>query len=120
MVAHRGSSRGGGFYPVVHRSSNQVFWSDASDQVWRRDRHSLFAAGPWLEGGALLSINHRELLAVERGLCELRRLLQGQVVTVFSVNTTAVSFFHCRGRTFSPVLNMLAQRFFVERSIRTS
>ena len=110
MMVRRGLSQGGFFFLFVH-SPDQVFWPDASDQVWRRDHRSIFVAGPWLEGGALLSINHLVLLAVERGLCKLRRLLQGQVVALFLVSTTAVSFFRCQGGTCSPVLYELAQWF---------
>ena len=72
------------------RFPDQMFWSDASDQDWGATVTDQFVAGPWLEGEALLS-NHRELLAMERGLCELRRFLLGQVVAVFSDNTTAMS-----------------------------
>ena len=46
---------------------------------------------------------------VQRSLYEFRWLLQGQVVAVFSDNTTAVSYLRRQGRTFSPVLNEEAQ-----------
>ena len=57
---------------------------------------------------AELSSDHRELLAVRRGLIVFRDLLQGQVVTVFCDNT-AVSYLRCQGGTFSPVLNGVTQ-----------
>ena len=58
----------------------------------------------------LLYINHRELLAVERGLSHLRRFLTGLVVEVFSVNTTTVAYLRHQGGTLSPTFNESAQR----------
>ena len=39
----------------------------------------------------LFSINHRELLAVERVLSQLLRFLRGLVVKVYSIDTTAMA-----------------------------
>ena len=69
-----------------------------------------FASGVWLEGEASLSINHRELLAVERGLRALCAHLEGQAVTVFSNNTTVVAYLRRQGGTLFPALNAVAQR----------
>ena len=69
-----------------------------------------FASGVWLEGKASLLINHRELLAVERGLRTLCAHLEGRVVAVFSDNTTAVAYLRRQGRTLSPALNAVAKR----------
>ena len=68
-----------------------------------------FVLGLWLEGESQLSVNHRELLAVQRGLYNLRDLLQGQVVAVFPNNTTSVSYLCHQGGTFSSALNRIAQ-----------
>ena len=65
------------------------------------------ASGVWLEGEASLSINHRELLAIERGL---GALLEGRVVAVFSDNTTTVAYLRRQGGTLSPALYTVAQR----------
>ena len=59
-----------------------------------------FTSGVWLEGEASLSINHRELLPVERGLRALCALLEGRVVAVFSDNTTTVAYLRRQGGTF--------------------
>ena len=69
------------------------------------------------ERGLSLSINHRELLAVERGLRALCACLEGRVVAVFSDNTTEVAYLRRQGRTLSPTLNAVAQRIlhWVER-----
>ena len=67
------------------------------------------ASGLWSEGEELLSINHWELLAVERGLSKLQGVLRGQVVVVFSDDTTAVAYLRHQGGTLSPSLNEVAQ-----------
>ena len=58
----------------------------------------------------LLSVNNRELLAVERSLSLLRRFLRGLVVGVFSVDTTAVACFRHQGGMLSLTFIALAQR----------
>ena len=83
-----------------------MFWSDASDQEWGATVADHFMSDVWLEGEALLSINQRELLAVERGLC---CWLQGCVVTVFCDSTTAVSYLRRQSGTLAPALNAVAQ-----------
>ena len=75
----------------VVQSPDHMIWSDASDQGWGAAVADQLASGLWLEGEELLSLNHRELLAVGRGLSQLRRFLRGHVVEVFSDNTTAVA-----------------------------
>ena len=68
---------------LVH-SPDHMFWSDASDQGWSAAVADQVASGLWSEGEELPSINHRELLAVERGLFKLRGILRGHVVAVIS------------------------------------
>ena len=87
-----------------------MFWSDASDQGWGAAVADQLASGPWLEGEDLLSINHRELLAEERGLFQLRRFLRGHVVALFSDNTTTVAYLRHQGGTLSLALNEVVQR----------
>ena len=67
---------------LVIPSPDLMFWPDALDQGWRATVADQFALGFWLEGELELSINHRELLAVWRGLIAFRDLLQGQIVAV--------------------------------------
>ena len=92
------------------RSPDQMFWFDASNHGWGATVADQFASGVWLEGEASLSINHLELLAVERGLRALCAVLEGQVVAVFSDNTTAVTYLRRQGGTLSPALNAVAER----------
>ena len=58
---------------------------------------------------AALSINARELLAVQLGLRQFQSSLQGRTVAVFCDNTTAVAYLRKEGGTRSPLLNSLAQ-----------
>ena len=87
-----------------------MFWSDASNLGWRATVEDQFTSGVWLEGEVSLSINQRELLAVEKGLRALCTYLEGRVVAVFSDNTTAVAYLRRQGGTLSPALNSVAQR----------
>ena len=91
------------------RCPDLMFWSDALGQGWGATVADQFTAGLWLEGKSQLSVNHRELFAVQRGLYDFRDLLQGQVVAVFCDNTTAVSYIRRQGGTYSLVLNSVAQ-----------
>ena len=69
-----------------------------------------FHSGLWSEEEASLSINVRELLAVEKGLRAFLPLLRGRSVAVFCDNTTAISYLRHQGGTLSPTLNAVAQR----------
>ena len=91
-------------------SPDLMFWSGASDQGWGTTVGNQFAFGLWLEGEALLSVTHMELLVVQRGLSPFQKLLCRRVVAVFSDNTTAVSYLRKLGGTFSPVLKGVSQQ----------
>ena len=69
------------------------------------------ASGMWDAQQSALSINARELLAVQLGLHQFQSSLQGRTVAVFCDNTTAVAYLHKEGGTRSPLLNTLAQEF---------
>ena len=56
-----------------------------------------------------VSINARELLAVQLGLHQFQSSLQGRTVAVFCDNTTAVACLRKEGGTRSPLLSTLAQ-----------
>ena len=60
------------------------FWSDASDVGWGAQLLDATASGLWSPKEALLSINARELLAVEYGLHHFRLLVSNSTVAVFS------------------------------------
>ena len=96
---------------LLVQSSDHMLFSDASDQGWGAAVADQLASGFWLEGEELLSINHKDLLAVERGLSQFWKFLRGRVVAVFSDNTTAVAYLRLQGGTLSPTLNEVAQRF---------
>ena len=68
------------------------FWSDASDVGWGAHLDCQVASGLWDAQQAALSINARELLAVQLGLFQFRSALQGRMVAVFCDNTTAVAY----------------------------
>ena len=85
------------------------FWSDASDVGWGAHLDCQVASGLWDAHQAALSINARELLAVQLGLFQFRSALQGCTVAVFCDNTTAVAYLRKEGGTRSPLLSTLAQ-----------
>ena len=88
--------------PVLH------FWSDASDVGWGAHLDCQVASGLWDTRQAALSINARDLLAVQLGLFQFRSALRGRTVAVFCDNTTAVHSLRKGGGTWSPLLNTLA------------
>ena len=85
------------------------FWSDASDVGWGAHLDRQIASGLWDTHQAALSINARELLAVQLGLHQFQSSLQGRTVAIFCDNTTAVAYLRKEGGTRSPLLNTLAQ-----------
>ena len=94
----------------LHQVSPDLhFWSDASDVGWGAHLDYQVASGLWDAGQAALSINARELLAVQLGLFQFQSALQGRTVAVFCDNTTAVTYLRREGGTRSPLLNSLAQ-----------
>ena len=82
------------------------FWSDVG---WGAHLDHQIASGRWDAHQAALSINARELLAVQLGLHQFQSSLQGRTVAVFCDNTTAVAYLRKEGGTRSPLLNTLAQ-----------
>ena len=62
--------------PVLH------FWSDASDVGWGAHLDCQVASGLWDTRQAALSINARDLLAVQLGLFQFRSALRGRTVAV--------------------------------------
>ena len=94
----------------LHQVSPDLhFWSDASDVGWGAHLDSQVASGLWDNRQAALSINARELLAVQLGLFQFQSAVQGRTVAVFCDNTTAVAYLRKEGGTRSPLLNILAQ-----------
>ena len=85
------------------------FWSDAFDVSWGAHLSRLVISGLWDQSEALLPVNARELLAVQRGLLHFQSFLSGTTVAVFCDNVTAVAYLRKEGGTRSPALNNIAQ-----------
>ena len=86
------------------------FFSDASDVGWGALVGEHHASGLWSPLQAALSINLRELLAVQYGLLALEHLLVGLSVALFCDNTTTVAYLRRSGGTFSSTLNATARK----------
>ena len=85
------------------------FFSDTSDVGWGAQVDEHHASGLWSPHQKTLSINLRELLAVQYGLQALEHLLVGLSVALFCDNTTTVAYLHRSGGTFSSTLNATAR-----------
>ena len=86
------------------------FFSDASDVGWGALVGEHHASGLWSPLQTALSINLRELLAVQYGLRALEHLLVGLSVALFCDNTTTVAYLRRSGGTFSSTLNDTARK----------
>ena len=73
------------------------FWSDASDVGWGAHLQGVTASGLWSPEEALLSINARELLAMELGLHRFQHLVSNSTVAVVADNSAAVLPSQTRG-----------------------
>ena len=85
------------------------FFSDASDVGWGALVGEHHASGLWLPHQKALSINMRELLAVQLGLQAFEHLIVGMSVVLFCDNTTTVAYLSRSGGTFSSALNSTAR-----------
>ena len=66
-------------------------------------------SGWWSRDVSLYSINHRELLAIFLAIRGFLPLLRGQTVSLFTDNTSALSYLRKEGGTRSSTLNEVAQ-----------
>ena len=80
------------------------FWSDASDMGWGAHLLGNAAYVLWSPEEAILSINARELLAVEKGFLQFEHLLSNSTVALFSDNSTALAYLHKLGGTRLTIL----------------
>ena len=85
------------------------FFSDASDVGWGALVGEHHASGLWSPHQKALSIDMRELLAVQFGLQAFEHLLVGMSVALFCDNTTTVAYLRRSGGTFSSTLNATAR-----------
>ena len=95
--------------PLVSPLPDVHLYTDASDQGWGGALEGAHASGLWSSTECLLSINHLELLAVERSLFAFRNHLQGLRVALFADNTIAIAYLKELGGTKSPTLNAISQ-----------
>ena len=85
------------------------FFLDALDVGWGALVGEHHASGLWSPHQKTLSINMRELLAVQYGLKAFEHLLVGLSVALFCDNTTTVAYLRRSGGTFSSTLNTTAR-----------
>ena len=91
-------------------SPNLDFRSDASDVGWGTNLGDSVVFDLWSPQETSLSINVRELLAVEKGLYHFTPQLVNSTVMIFVDNSTAVAYLRNQEGTKSPLLNSIAQR----------
>ena len=73
-------------------SPQQELWFDASDVGWGAHLGEELASGLWSPDEQSLSINARELLAIERALSFFALHIQGSVIALFADNSTAIAY----------------------------
>ena len=86
-----------------------MLFTDASDAGWGASLGSDHLSGLWSCEVSLYSINHRELLAVFLAIRGFLHLLRGRSVSLFTDNTSALSYLRKEGGTRSSTLNSVAQ-----------
>ena len=84
------------------------FYSDASDVGWGAIVGEHQVPGVWTPRQGELSINLREMMAVQKGLLEFGSLLRGKTIALFCDNVTAVVYLRRLGGTRSQVLFLKA------------
>ena len=95
---------------MVQVNPHPDFWSDSSDMGCGAHLQDVSASDLWSQEEALLSINARELLAVEFGLYKFQHVVSNSLVAIFADNSTALAYLHKQGGTRSPLLNSIALR----------
>ena len=109
----RGPSLVGSGGPAARGSESlpapDISFSDASDVGWGALVGEHHSSGLWSPHQKTLSINMRELLAVQYGLKAFKHLLVGLSVALFCDNTTTVAYLRRSGGTLSSTLNTTAR-----------
>ena len=85
------------------------FYSDASDVGWGAILGENQVSGVWTPSQRELSINLREMMAVQRGLLEFGSLLRGKTIALFCDNVMTVAYLRRFGGTRSQVLFLKAR-----------
>ena len=86
-----------------------LLYTDASGSGWGASISSDHLSGWWSHDVSLFSINHRELLAVFLTIRGFLHLLKGKTVSLFTNNTSALSYLRKEGGTRLSTLNSMAQ-----------
>ena len=85
------------------------FYSDASDVGWGAIIREHQVSGVWTPSQKELSINLREIMAVQNGLLRFSSLLRGKSIALFCDNVTTVAYLGRSGDTRSQVLFLKAR-----------
>ena len=85
------------------------FYLDASDVGWGAILGEHQVSGVWTPSQRELSINLREMMAVQKGLLEFSSLLRGKTIALFCDNVTTVAYLRRSGGTRSQVLFLKAR-----------
>ena len=85
------------------------FYSDASDVGWGAIVGEHQVSGVWTPSQRELSINLREMMAMQKGLLEFSSLLRGKTIALFCDNITTVAYLRRSGGTTSQVLFLKAR-----------
>ena len=85
------------------------FYSDASDVCWAAIVGENQVSGVWTPSQRELSINLREMMAVQKGLLEFSSLLRGKTIALFCDSVTTVAYLRRSGGTRSQVLFLKAR-----------
>ena len=84
-------------------------YSDASDVGWGAIVGEHQVSGVWTPSQRELSINLREMMAVQKGLLEFSSLLRGKTIALFCDYVTTVAYLRRLGGTRSQVLFLKAR-----------
>ena len=85
------------------------FYSDASDVGWGAIIGEQEVSGVWTPSQREVSINLREMMAVQNGLLQFSSLLRGKTIALFCDNVTTVAYLRRSGGTRSQVLFLKAR-----------
>ena len=97
--------------PLGEDHPGLFLYSDASDTGWGAALGDLHLSSLWSPLCSSFSINHRELLAVLYAVQDFLPSLRGQVVALYSDNSTALAYLGKQGGTRLSTLNAVAQEF---------
>ena len=88
---------------------NLSFYSDASDVGWGAIMGEQQVSGVWSPSQKQMSINLREMMAVQNGLLGFSQFLRGKTIALFCGNVTTVAYLRRLGGTRSKVLFLKAR-----------